>query len=68
MQETQVAHVENAVQNNQQQLDAKLQHIQDTMKTMQLHYSAEPQPTYQEYGGLGNYGGNKGFRGRVGRG
>ena len=57
IQDTQVTHVVNAVQENQYHIDAQLQKMQSMMQAMKIQY-AEPQPTYQAYGGQGHYVGN----------
>ena len=61
-------HVANKVHSNQHHLEANLQQTQTMIQTMHLEYAAVLQPTYQDYGGCGNYGGNRNYQGRGGRG
>ena len=49
IQDPKVTHVENAVQDNQQNLASQLQKIQAMMQAIQLQYEP-PQTTYQAYG------------------
>ena len=49
IQDPQVTHVANEVQDNQQNLASHLQQIQVMIQAIQLQYEA-PQPTYQAYG------------------
>ena len=50
IQDPQVTHIANEVQDNHQQLAAQIQKMQATVQAIQLQYAA-PQPSYQSYGG-----------------
>ena len=50
-------HVANAVQSMQHQLEAQMHQMQTVNQAIQLKYANAPQPTYQDYGCHGKYGG-----------
>ena len=52
-----VDHVENMVQNNQQQLVTQLHKMQAMMQAMQMQYYPAPHGTRQDFGGHQYYGG-----------
>ena len=52
-----VDHVDNTVQNTQQQLAPQMQQMQAMMQEMNMQYAAAPQGAHQEYGGRKDYGG-----------
>ena len=57
-------HVANAVHDTQHHLAAQLQQMHTMIQAVQLQYSDVPQPTYQDYGGRGNYVGHNNYRGQ----
>ena len=67
IQEPQVDHVANSVQNNQHKIANHIHQMQAMIQSVQIQYAA-PQPSYQYYGGHSHYIGNNGFRDRGRRG
>ena len=53
-----VYHVDNAVQNTQQQLATQLQQIQAMMHAIKMQYATAPYGIRQDYGGHQDYGGS----------
>ena len=51
--EAPVHHVDNVMQNTQQQLTTQLDQIQVMMKVIKMQYAAGPQNAHQYYGGRG---------------
>ena len=63
-----IDHVENSVQNTQQQLAMQLQHMQVMIQAMQMQYSAAPQLSHQDYEVHRYHGGYNNYRCRRGSG
>ena len=65
--ESPVYHVDNVMQNTQQQLDLHLQKMQPMMQSKKMKYAAGPQNANQYYGDSGYHIGHTNYCGQGGR-